>query len=155
MPRWCSDQCHCRGNASPPPVSQRRQTIAPHTYVSAYRVSAAPTVARLDFEPFEFLKTTCCANEDGALDHIASDRPETILIAKGWQRFIGGNDNTGSYLGTGHSKYAFKVGGYSYLGRLLISRAARASTRAVIMRSFKADIITRRKQTTLPISGMS
>ena len=61
-------------------------------------------MAKLDFELFKFIKTTCCVNDDGGLDHITSDKPDTILIAKGWQRFIGNNDETGSYLGSGHSK---------------------------------------------------
>jgi hypothetical protein len=142
------------GNASPTLVSRRRQTIAPQVYISAYRASAAPIVARLDFEPFEFIKTTCCARDDGSLDNIASDKPEMILIVKGWQRFIGENDLSGAYLGTGHSKYAFKVSIRAPFAYHLFT-GHRANIRAVIMRSFKGGITTHLKQIILRISAMS
>lgn len=87
----------------------------PKRYKSAYRPSAfRPSVSQSGeppvlYDSFSFTRTTITVNEDASPTRVCGDTEEVILIARDWQKEVGGGESRAGYLGSGLSKFAFKV----------------------------------------------
>ena len=67
----------------------------------------------LTFDSYSFVRTFCTVSLQGEIQLVRKSEPETILVAKGWQKFARAVHEpgvpTGGYLSSGYSKYGFKV----------------------------------------------
>ena len=93
--------------AAPPAKSYESVFRAPE-----YR-SEFSSVAALTFDSYSFVRTFCTVDLQGEILLVRKSEPETILVAKGWQKTAraGGllSGPPDGYLSSGFSKYAFRV----------------------------------------------
>jgi hypothetical protein len=74
--------------------------------------SSAPA---LTFDSYQFMQTFCTVNGEGGIMLIEKSESETILVAKGWQKFARSGEpieagvSTQGYLSQGYLKFAFRV----------------------------------------------
>lgn len=61
------------------------------------------------YDNFSFTRTTVTIGDDGTPRNVQGNALETILVARDWQKEIGGGESRAGYLGYGFSKFAFKV----------------------------------------------
>lgn len=87
----------------------------PKRYQSAYRPSMPrPSTSQsvqppIQYDDFSFTRSTITIDQNGKPHKVIENAQETILIARDWQKGIGGGESRAGYLGSGFSKYAFKV----------------------------------------------
>jgi hypothetical protein len=90
-------------------------------YKSAFRAptnkSAFSSAAALTFDSHTFKRTFCTVDQHGEITLITKADPETILVVRGWTKFIGSGTPLGGYLSNGYFKYAFRVSFSSKLTR--------------------------------------
>ena len=67
------------------------------------------SAAALTFDSYSFKQTFCTVDLHGEIMLIEKSEPETILVVKGWQKFVQASVPTEGYLSKGYSKYAFQV----------------------------------------------
>jgi hypothetical protein len=79
-------------------------------YTSAYRPRKIPSAppSQLEFDMYEFDKTTLTIDDGGNIDEVVT-LDEKIEIAKTWRQFVADGKPDGGYLSKGATKYAFIV----------------------------------------------
>src|SRR5882762_933410 len=83
------------------------------TFKAPQHRSEFSSAAALTYDSHSFIRTFCTVNLQGGITLVKKSEPETILVAKGWQKFARAKDApsapTEGYLSRGFSKYAFRV----------------------------------------------
>jgi hypothetical protein len=72
-------------------------------------LSAVPPLRNIEYDRYDFKRTTFVIDAEGNLDEILSIDVEQIEISKHWHAFIGDKPQDG-YLSQGATKFAFLVG---------------------------------------------
>jgi hypothetical protein len=80
-------------------------TFHPPSLSSGFASSAPP----LTFDPFQFKKMHCITSSSGDVMMIQNTSADTILIGNDWQKYKDGGMSRGTYIGSGFSKFTFRV----------------------------------------------
>jgi hypothetical protein len=72
-------------------------------------------MAPLMFDLFEFKHTYCIIGSSGDITVMQNPAMETILVGNDWQQHRKGGQPTGTYIGEGYSKFAFRVCVYGFI----------------------------------------